>query len=236
MLGMIARRLLSLIPVLLVVTFVVFMLTSWSPATRRTSIAGGANATPEKIAEVRDGARPRPPGARALRRLARRRGAARLRQVVRRATTTWPARPSPRRSRSGSRCRSRLALAGLFVAIVIGIPLGILAGMRPGGVVDRSSVTGDQLRPRDPQLRARASSSSRCSRSSLDWFPAQGYTKFSEDPGRVAASRSSSPRSRSASSRRRRSRARRAPRSSTCCSRTTCAPRSRSAPARGARW
>ena len=53
MLGMIAWRLLSLIPVLLVVTFVVFLLTELVPGDAAESIAGGANATPEKIAEVR---------------------------------------------------------------------------------------------------------------------------------------------------------------------------------------
>src|SRR4029079_1720344 len=53
MLGMIARRLLSLIPVLLVVTFVVFMLVELVPGDAAQSVAGGANATPEKIAEVR---------------------------------------------------------------------------------------------------------------------------------------------------------------------------------------
>ena len=71
MLGMIARRLLSLIPVLLVVTFVVFLLTELVPGDAAQSLAGGANATPEKIAEVREDARPRPSRPRAIRRLAR---------------------------------------------------------------------------------------------------------------------------------------------------------------------
>ena len=53
MLGMIAWRLLALIPVLLVVTFVVFLLVELAPGDAATSVAGGANATPEKIAEVR---------------------------------------------------------------------------------------------------------------------------------------------------------------------------------------
>ena len=101
------------------------------------------------------GPRPRPPRARALRRLARRRGRSSTSASRTRATTTWPRPTSPRSSRSGSRCRSALALAGLFVAIVLGIPLGILAGMRPGGVVDRVERHRDQLRARDPQLRAR---------------------------------------------------------------------------------
>ena len=60
MLAMIARRLLSLIPVLLVVSFVVFMLIELVPGDAATTVAGGANATPERIAEVRERARPRP--------------------------------------------------------------------------------------------------------------------------------------------------------------------------------
>jgi len=49
MLGMIARRLLALIPVL----FVVFLLVELVPGDAATSVAGGANATEEKVADVR---------------------------------------------------------------------------------------------------------------------------------------------------------------------------------------
>ena len=181
MLGMIARRLLSLIPVLLVVTFVVFMLAELVPGDAAQSLAGGANATPEKIAEVRDGPGPRPPGARALRRLARRRGAARLRQVV----PELQQRGRARRRRGARGADPGVGLAGA------------------GGPVRRHRHRHPARHPRRHAPRAawstgRASpapasgsrSPTSCSRFfliqvfalSLGWFPAQGYTKFSEDP------------------------------------------------------
>ena len=53
MLALIVRRLVSLIPILLIVSFVVFMLTELVPGDAATTLAGGADATPERIAEVR---------------------------------------------------------------------------------------------------------------------------------------------------------------------------------------
>ena len=78
-----------------------------------------------------------------------------------------------------------LALAGLFVAIIIGIPLGILAGMRPGGVVDRLSVTGTSFGLAIPNF-VLAFLLIQVFALTLGWFPAVGYTKFSESPHRVA--------------------------------------------------
>ena len=72
-------------------------------------------------------------------------------------------------------------MAGLLVAILIGIPLGILAGMRPGGVVDRSSVTGTSFGLAIPNF-VLGFFLIQVFALTLDWFPAQGYTKFSEDP------------------------------------------------------
>src|SRR6476646_3987272 len=141
MLGMIARRLLSLIPVLLVVTFVVFLLTELVPGDAAQSLAGGANATPEKIAEVRaDLGLDRP----VLERYVDWLGDA----VQLDFGKSYQSYNNVAAQSVAEELEERipvsvgLALAGLFVAIVVGIPLGILAGMRPGGVVDRSSVTG----------------------------------------------------------------------------------------------
>ena len=53
MLALIVRRLVSLIPILLIVSFVVFMLTELVPGDAATTLAGGADATPERVAEVR---------------------------------------------------------------------------------------------------------------------------------------------------------------------------------------
>jgi peptide/nickel transport system permease protein len=181
MLGMIARRLLSLIPVLLVVTFVVFLLTELVPGDAAQSIAGGANATPEKIAEVRaELGLDRPVLERYFDWLG---NAVQLDFGKSYASYNNVAAPNVAEE-IGERLpvSITLALAGLFVAIFIGIPLGILAGMRPGGVVDRVSVTGTSFGLAIPNF-VLGFFLIQVFALTLDWFPAQGYTKFSEDPG-----------------------------------------------------
>jgi len=180
MLGMIARRLLSLIPVLLVVTFVVFLLTELVPGDAAQSIAGGANATPEKIAEVR--------AELGLDRPVLERYFDWLGEAVQldfgksyQSYNNVAAPDIAEELQERIPVSIGLALAGLFVAIVIGIPLGILAGMRPGGVVDRSSVTGTSFGLAIPNF-VLGFFLIQVFALSLGWFPAQGYTKFSEDP------------------------------------------------------
>jgi peptide/nickel transport system permease protein len=180
MLGMIARRLLSLIPVLLVVTFVVFLLTELVPGDAAQSIAGGANATPEKIAEVRaDLGLDRPVLTRYFDWLG---DAVQLDFGKSYQSYNNVAAPDVAEEIAERIPVSlSLALTGLLVAIVIGIPLGILAGMRPGGVVDRTSVTGTSLGLAIPNF-VLGFFLIQVFALSLGWFPAQGYTKFSDDP------------------------------------------------------
>jgi peptide/nickel transport system permease protein len=180
MLGMIARRVLSLIPVLLVVTFVVFLLVELVPGDAAQSVAGGANATPEKIAEVREElGLDRPVLERYVDWLG---DAVQLDFGKSYASYNNVAAPTVAEEIVERLPVSLgLALAGLLVAIVIGIPLGILAGMRPGGVVDRLSVTGTSFGLAIPNF-VLAFFLIQVFALSLDWFPAQGYTKFSDDP------------------------------------------------------
>jgi peptide/nickel transport system permease protein len=177
---MIARRLLSLIPVVLVVTFVVFMLVELVPGDAAQSVAGGANATPEKIQEVREDLGLDKP---VLERYFNWLGDA----VQLDFGTSYAAYNNVAAPSVADEIEERLpvslslALTGLFVAIVIGIPLGILAGMRPGGAVDRLSVTGTSFGLAIPNF-VLAFFLIQVFALSLDWLPAQGYTKFSDDP------------------------------------------------------
>ena len=180
MLGMIARRLLSLIPVLLVVTFVVFLLTELVPGDAAQSLAGGANATPERIAEVRDDL--------GLDRPVLERYVDWLGDAVQldfgKSYQGYNNVAAPDVAEElGERIPVSLSLAfmGLLVAILIGIPLGILAGMRPGGAVDRMSVTGTSFGLAIPNF-VLGFFLIQVFALSLGWFPAQGYTKFSESP------------------------------------------------------
>jgi peptide/nickel transport system permease protein len=180
MLGMIARRLLSLIPVLLVVTFVVFLLTELVPGDAATSVAGGANATPEKVAEVRaDLGLDKPVLERYVNWLG---DAVQLDFGKSYASYNNVAAPTVAEEiKDRIPVSLGLAFAGLFVALVIGIPLGILAGMRPGGAVDRLSVTGTSFGLAIPNF-VLAFFLIQVFALSLGWFPAQGYQKFSDDP------------------------------------------------------
>src|SRR5689334_7180412 len=53
MLGMIARRLVSLVPVLFLVSLAVFSLMKLLPGDAAVTLAGGLDATPERVEEVR---------------------------------------------------------------------------------------------------------------------------------------------------------------------------------------
>ena len=177
MLGMIARRLLSLIPVLIVVSFVVFLLVDLVPGDAATTVAGGANATPEKIAEVRaDLGLDRPVLERYGDWLG---GAVQLDFGHSYLNQAGPSVADEIEERLP--VSLGLALAGLFVAMVIGIPLGILAGMRPGGPVDRISVTGTSFGLAIPNF-VLAFLLIQVFALTLGWFPALGYTKFTENP------------------------------------------------------
>ena len=177
MLGMIARRLLSLIPVMLVVSFVVFLLVELVPGDAATTVAGGVNATPEHIAEVReDLGLDDPVLERYWHWLT---DAVQLDFGHSYVNTAGPSVQEEIRDRLP--VSIGLALAGLFVAIVIGIPLGILAGMRPGGVVDRVSVTGTSFGLAIPNF-VLAFFLIQFFAIERGWFPASGYTKFSESP------------------------------------------------------
>ena len=170
----------SLIPVLLVVTFVVFLLVELVPGDAAQSIAGGANATPEKIEEVRaELGLDRP----VLERYFDWLGDA----VQLDFGTSYQSYNNVAAQSVAEELEERipvsvsLALAGLFVAIVIGVPLGILAGMRPGGAVDRSSVTGTSFGLAIPNF-VLAFFLIQVFALTLNWLPALGYTKFSDDP------------------------------------------------------
>jgi len=141
MLALIVRRLVSLIPILIVVSFVVFMLTELVPGDAATTLAGGADATPERIAEVRTQLGLDRP---VLERygdwlvdavqldfgssLLNQGGPSIAEEIKERIPVTFS-----------------VAFAGLLVSILIGIPLGILSGIRPGAKVDRASVTATSI-------------------------------------------------------------------------------------------
>ena len=180
MLRLIARRLLSLVPVLFVVSFVVFLLVELVPGDAAVLVAGGSDATEERIDEVRnDLGLDRPVVDRYVDWLG---DAVQLdfgRSYLNYDNTATPTVAEEIKDRLP--VSLGLALAGIVVAIVIGIPLGILAGMRPGGVVDRLSVTGTSIGLAIPNF-VLGFLLVQVFALTLGWYPALGYTRFSESP------------------------------------------------------
>ena len=178
MLALIARRLVSLVPILLLVSTVVFLLTELVPGDAATTLAGGADATRERIAEVRtELGLDRP----LLERygdwlgdavqldlgssLLSREGAP---TIIEELGTKLPVTFS-------------IAFAGLFVSVLLGVPLGLLSALRPGGWIDRASVTATSLGLAIPSFVA-ALFLINTFAIDRDWFPALQYTNFGDDP------------------------------------------------------
>ena len=230
---MIARRLLALIPVLLVVTFVVFMLVELAPGDAATSVAGGANATPEKVTEVRQElGLDRPVLTRYFDWLG---DAVQLDFGKSYAAYNNVAAPDVARGARGA--DPGVALTG------VGGPLRGRRHRHParhplrhaprwsGRPVERD---GNQLRSRHPQLRARVLPHPGVRAHARLVARAGVHEVQRESDGLVGVDRAAchlAGRDRGSL----RGARRPAPRSSTCCSRTTCAPRSQWAPARAAR-
>ncbi|HZQ59692.1 MAG TPA: ABC transporter permease [Acidimicrobiales bacterium] len=131
--ALIARRLAALVPILLLVSFGVFLLVSLVPGDAAVTLAGGENATPESIAHVR--------------------AELHLNEPIVDQYGRWVSHAarldfgkSLEDGASVSRAlRSRipvtlgLVIAATIVSLLVGVPLGIVSGLRPGGSADRAS-------------------------------------------------------------------------------------------------
>jgi peptide/nickel transport system permease protein len=179
MLGLVVRRVVSLIPILLIVSFVVFMLTELVPGDAAVTIAGGADATPERIEQVRtELGLDRPVLERYGDWLA---DAVQLdfgRSLLNQQGPTISEEISARLPVTFS-----IAIAGLLISMLVGIPLGMLSGVRPGAVVDRASVTATSIGLAIPSFVV-ALFLINTFAIDLGWFPALSnrYVPITEDP------------------------------------------------------
>jgi peptide/nickel transport system permease protein len=135
----ISRRLLALIPLLLIVSFIVFGLSLLIPGDPARTLAGGTKATPQHVEEVR-----------------RQLGLNRpfllqywhwLSHAVRGdlGTSLFKNRTVAADIRSRFPVTFSLALGGLVLNILLGVPAGILAGTRPGTLLDRAITFGTSV-------------------------------------------------------------------------------------------
>lgn len=130
-LQLIGRRLLLLIPTLILVTFGVFMLITLVPGDAATTLAGGDSATPAKIEEVREELGLNDPLLVQYGRWLS--DAARLDF----GTSLNSGKDVTGEIQSRLPVTLSLVLGSMVVGLAIGIPAGLLAGARQGGWLDR---------------------------------------------------------------------------------------------------
>ena len=130
MLSYILRRLAATIPVMLIVAVLVFLMLRLTPGDPAAIIAGD-NANTEQVALIRVAARARPADVRAVLHLARQHPAGRFRRELLLQEDRRRADPRP------ARADAALALFTIVIAVVVAVPLGVLAAYKQGTWIDR---------------------------------------------------------------------------------------------------
>lgn len=176
MLGLIVRRLVSLVPLLLVVSFVVFSLTYLLPGDPATTMAGGVNASPQDIERIRkEFGLDDPLVTQYVRWLKQ---AAQLdfgdSLIDQKPVSDEIARRFP--------VTLSLALSAMVVGLLIGGSMGIMAGMRPGSVRDKVGVGVASLGIAIPNFWL-AMVLIAIFALDLGWLPPLGWANLQDDPG-----------------------------------------------------
>lgn len=175
MLGLILRRLVAIVPLLLVVSFVVFSLTYLLPGDPATTMAGGVNASPADIERIQEEFGFDDPLVTQYARW--------LKNAVRLdfGDSLIDQKPVSEEIARRFPVTLSLALSAMAVGLMIGIPLGIMAGMRPGSARDKMSVGVASLGVAIPNFWL-AMVLVAVFALELGWFPALGWTNFQDDP------------------------------------------------------
>lgn len=172
---MIIRRLVSLIPVMFLVSIIVFSLSVLIPGDPAVTLAGGENATVERIAQIREELGFDDPL----------------------LSQYWDWLSGAVRGDLGDSLLSgqsvtseifnlipvtfSLMVAAMTVGLAMGIPTGLLAGMRPGSRLDRALMFGTTLGIALPNFWLAIMLVTVFS-VNLGWFPAIGFDRITDDP------------------------------------------------------
>ncbi len=132
----VARRLLGLVPLLALISFAVFALVLAIPGDPARTIAGGLDASEERVAEIDEELGLDDP---LLVRYGRWLGDVTSGDL---GSSLFSGRTVTSELSDRFPVTLSLALGAVVVAILLGVPLGILAGTRPGGGVDRAIGVG----------------------------------------------------------------------------------------------
>jgi len=173
--ALILRRLLALVPLLLLVSLAVFSLTLLLPGDPAITLAGGDGASPEAIERVRQELGLDDPfPVRYGRWLA---GALRFDF----GNSLENGKPVADDIRTRLPVTFGIALSALAVTLLIGVPAGILGGVRPGSWMDRAGVLTASLGIALPGFWL-AMLLVGVFAVRLAWLPAIGYRGFAESP------------------------------------------------------
>jgi peptide/nickel transport system permease protein len=169
---LVLRRLLSIVPVLIFVSFAIFFLLALVPGDPAVTLAGGTSATPAAIAHVRAALHLNDP---LIVQYGRWLGQA-LHGNLGTSLTTGQSVSHQIAGRFP--VTFGLVVASAIVALIVGIPLGIVSGVRPGGPVDSSARTFSTLGLAIPSFWLAVIL---VSIFAVHWkiFPATGYTSIS---------------------------------------------------------
>jgi peptide/nickel transport system permease protein len=174
LLQLVVRRLVLLIPTLLLVTFGVFSLIALVPGDPAVTLAGGANATPERIAEVRTELRLDDPYLEQYGRW--------LSRAVRFDFGESLFQDQRVSDQIGNRLPVTLSIVGgaVFIGLLLAIPIGLYTGARHGGLADRTLLlltSGGMAIPNFVLSIVLINYFA----VRLGWFDAVGFTRLTED-------------------------------------------------------
>lgn len=171
--GFLLRRAMTVPPTLLLVTFGVFLLSRMVPGDPALTLAGGADASPEAVAAVREELRLDDPVL--VQYLSWLGSAIRLdfgnSLFTGSSVTETIAHRLP--------ITLGLVLCALVVALLIGVPLGMASGIRPGGLLDRLGRVVSSLAVGVPNF-VLAAFLIVTFAVALQWLPPSGYVQFGE--------------------------------------------------------
>jgi peptide/nickel transport system permease protein len=174
---LILRRLLMLIPTMLIVSFAVYGLITLVPGDAAIALAGGAEATPEQVEQVREDLGLNDPFLVQYWNW--------LKDALQGDLGTSLTSGEPVVSEIGTRFPVTLSivLAGLFFGLLLGIPAGIFAGMYPGSRIDRFVISITTVSNAVPSFFV-AIVLITVFAINRNWFPALGFTRITDDPGK----------------------------------------------------
>jgi len=173
--ALILRRVALAVPIIVLVSFAVFCLSLFLPGDPAVTIAGGADASPERIAEIRAALRLDDPF---LVRYGRWLGDA-VRLEFGRSLITG--RPVAEDLLTKLPVTLSVGATAVLIALLVSLPGGLLAGMRPGSLWDRGIVLSTNLGIAIPSFWL-SLMLVLIFAVQLGWLPVLGYVQLSESP------------------------------------------------------